>query len=379
MSRLSAIQVTWTACTVGAIACLPFAGDLVRRVVGGEHLGPAVGGVPRRLPHGDRVLDVRLRAVVHDRRQPERHDVPRAADHRAAELGAAVGGAARRWRTSAGRSRSSAWPWPGASLGRVCPTRWCRYDGRTDGGRGGGTARRREPGGHVPGDARRPDAGPSRSWPPRRPSGRAAASEHVTRLAEGGLVETQVQGRCKYVRLAGPHVAELLERLGEFGEPSPPRSLNAARDRRRLAAARTCYDHLAGRLGVAVHDAMLASGLLHRRDGLGVTARGQRLARRRSASTSATSSRAPPVGPGLSRPHRAAPTPGGSARRRDLLGLPRRGLGPPPRPLPRPRPDPPRPTHRHRPPRHRARRPRPRLTLTRRILLRQHPLTRRKL
>ena len=105
--------------------------------------------------------------------------------------------------------------------------------------------------------------------------GRAAASEHVTRLAEGGLVETQTQGRHKYVRLAGPHVAELLERLGAFGDPSPPSSLNAVRDRRRMAAARTCYDHLAGRLGVAVHDSMLASGLLQRRNGLGITARGR--------------------------------------------------------------------------------------------------------
>jgi DNA-binding transcriptional ArsR family regulator len=105
--------------------------------------------------------------------------------------------------------------------------------------------------------------------------GRAAASEHVSRLADGGLVETQAQGRHKYVRLAGPHVAELLERLGELGKASPPSSLNAVRDHRRLAAARTCYDHLAGRLGVVVHDAMLDAGLLHRRGGLAVTAAGR--------------------------------------------------------------------------------------------------------
>jgi DNA-binding transcriptional ArsR family regulator len=105
--------------------------------------------------------------------------------------------------------------------------------------------------------------------------GRAAASEHVARLAEGGLVETQAQGRCKYVRLAGPHVAELLERLGGFGEPAPPRSLNAVRDARRMATARTCYDHLAGRLGVAVHDAMVGDGLLRRRSGLALTPAGR--------------------------------------------------------------------------------------------------------
>jgi DNA-binding transcriptional ArsR family regulator len=103
----------------------------------------------------------------------------------------------------------------------------------------------------------------------------ATASEHVARLAERGLVSTESEGRHKYVRLAGPHVAGLVESLSSFADPEPPRSLNAARDRRRMAAARTCYDHLAGRLGVAVHDAMVEQRLLHRRNGIGVTKRGR--------------------------------------------------------------------------------------------------------
>ena len=105
--------------------------------------------------------------------------------------------------------------------------------------------------------------------------GKPAASEHVARLEAGRLVSTETQGRHKFVRLAGPEIAELLESLGRFGEPAAPGSLIAVRERRRLATARTCYDHLAGRLGVAVHDAMLAGRLLHRRGGLGVTARGR--------------------------------------------------------------------------------------------------------
>jgi DNA-binding transcriptional ArsR family regulator len=104
---------------------------------------------------------------------------------------------------------------------------------------------------------------------------RATASEHVARLAEGGLVTTEVQGRHKYVSLAGPQVAEVLEWLSSFGEPAPPRSLAAVRGRHRFATARTCYDHLAGRLGVTVHDAMLRDRLLRRRGGLAVTARGR--------------------------------------------------------------------------------------------------------
>ena len=105
--------------------------------------------------------------------------------------------------------------------------------------------------------------------------GRAAASEHVARLVDGGLVKTQTQGRHKFVRLAGPQVAELVELLSGFGTPTPARSLAAVRERTRLAAARTCYDHLAGRFGVAVHGALVARRMLTHRGGLGLTARGR--------------------------------------------------------------------------------------------------------
>lgn len=90
--------------------------------------------------------------------------------------------------------------------------------------------------------------------------GRAAASEHVARLVAGGLVTTETQGRHKFVRLAGPRVAELVELLSGFGTPAPARSLAAVRERTRLAAARTCYDHLAGQLGVALADALVTAG-----------------------------------------------------------------------------------------------------------------------
>lgn len=105
--------------------------------------------------------------------------------------------------------------------------------------------------------------------------GKTTASEHVTRLAEAGLVVTETCGRHKYVRLAGPQVAELLELLGTLAREEPPRSLAAVRTRRRLAAARTCYDHLAGRLGVAVTDAMVTRDLLRIRPGLELTLDGR--------------------------------------------------------------------------------------------------------
>jgi DNA-binding MarR family transcriptional regulator len=104
--------------------------------------------------------------------------------------------------------------------------------------------------------------------------GKACASEHVAKLAAAGLVTSETQGRCKYVRLT-PDLARVLEPLSALAEQPAPSSLAAVRTRGRLAAARTCYDHLAGRLGVAVFDALGEQRVLARRDGLTVTRSGR--------------------------------------------------------------------------------------------------------
>jgi DNA-binding transcriptional ArsR family regulator len=103
----------------------------------------------------------------------------------------------------------------------------------------------------------------------------STASEHVRTLVDAGFVRTLKQGRHRYVRLADTQVAELVERLASHAGPESPRGLRASVRARRLAAARTCYDHLAGRLGVALRDGMLAEGLIDDRDGLTVTTRGR--------------------------------------------------------------------------------------------------------
>jgi DNA-binding transcriptional ArsR family regulator len=102
----------------------------------------------------------------------------------------------------------------------------------------------------------------------------STASGHVRRLADAGFVATVRQGRHHYVRLADQRVAELIERLAEHGAQRTPRTLRASLRARRLAYARTCYDHLAGRLGVAVRDGMLRTGLVDRADGLVLTPAG---------------------------------------------------------------------------------------------------------
>jgi DNA-binding transcriptional ArsR family regulator len=105
---------------------------------------------------------------------------------------------------------------------------------------------------------------------------RSTASEHLDRLIGGGLLTERRQGRHRYVQLAGAHVAELLEDLAAYLDPAPRpvRGLRAAAASEALARGRTCYDHLAGRLGVAVTDAMTREGLLDQAGGFSLTAQG---------------------------------------------------------------------------------------------------------
>jgi DNA-binding transcriptional ArsR family regulator len=89
-----------------------------------------------------------------------------------------------------------------------------------------------------------------------------AASNHLARLLDGGMVLVEAEGRHRYYRLARPEIAVALEALQALAPQiraiDEPRSPEA----RRLRAARSCYDHLAGQLGVAVAQAMEARGLL---------------------------------------------------------------------------------------------------------------------
>ncbi|MEV6522927.1 winged helix-turn-helix domain-containing protein [Longispora sp. NPDC051575] len=102
----------------------------------------------------------------------------------------------------------------------------------------------------------------------------STASGHLSRLIAGGILAEERQGRHRYVRLAGPEVAALIEDLSSFGAPPPARSLRESNRRRAEARARTCYDHLAGHLGVAVADAMVRDGLVADDAGLAVTPAG---------------------------------------------------------------------------------------------------------
>ena len=88
--------------------------------------------------------------------------------------------------------------------------------------------------------------------------GASTASEHLARLRDGGLVEVVAQGRHRYYRIAGPDVGVALEALSHISPALPVGTLRQAGHARALGFARTCYDHLAGVCGVALHDALLA-------------------------------------------------------------------------------------------------------------------------
>ncbi|WP_243726744.1 ArsR/SmtB family transcription factor [Actinocrispum wychmicini] len=81
---------------------------------------------------------------------------------------------------------------------------------------------------------------------------RSTASSHLAKLTEAGFLRVETHGRHRYYRLAGPEVGELLEKLTQIAPARPVRSLRDGNRGAQLRAARTCYDHMAGRLGVGI-------------------------------------------------------------------------------------------------------------------------------
>jgi DNA-binding transcriptional ArsR family regulator len=96
----------------------------------------------------------------------------------------------------------------------------------------------------------------------------STASAHLSRLVDGGLVVVEPRGRHRYFRLAGPEVGRAIEALSAIAPPAPVCSLKDGTRAQAVRAARTCYDHLAGHLGVALMGAMLERGHLTGGDGV---------------------------------------------------------------------------------------------------------------
>ena len=107
------------------------------------------------------------------------------------------------------------------------------------------------------------------------------ASAHLGRLVEGGLLEVAREGRHALYRLASPQVARGLEALATLAPPRPAGSFREGQHGRALRVARSCYDHLAGQVGVALTASLLAKGALRaRRAAYLLTPEGERALRR---------------------------------------------------------------------------------------------------
>src|SRR5580692_7215380 len=89
----------------------------------------------------------------------------------------------------------------------------------------------------------------------------SGASAHLARLLEGRLLVVEREGRHRYYRLAGSQVAAALEGLAPLAiAPGRPRARSTATEA--LRRGRTCYDHLAGELGVVLAQSLERHGLL---------------------------------------------------------------------------------------------------------------------
>ena len=95
----------------------------------------------------------------------------------------------------------------------------------------------------------------------------STASEHLGRLTQAGLLAVESWGRHRYYRLAGADVASVVEALARLAPVAAVRSLRGSDRLRALRQARTCYDHLAGRLGTALMEALLRQEIFTGGDG----------------------------------------------------------------------------------------------------------------
>ena len=90
----------------------------------------------------------------------------------------------------------------------------------------------------------------------------STATGHLHKLVGAGLVRSQSSGRLRLYQLASADVAEAIEALSVLAPAIPVKSLRQSRAADALREARACYDHLAGRLGVLLHDELLRQRMI---------------------------------------------------------------------------------------------------------------------
>lgn len=96
--------------------------------------------------------------------------------------------------------------------------------------------------------------------------GAATASRHLALLVEAGLLRVERQGRHRYHRLASPEVARVLEGIMQLAAQAPAARVATGPRDARMRLARTCYDHLAGSIAVAIADLLVDEGAVRLED-----------------------------------------------------------------------------------------------------------------
>lgn len=94
----------------------------------------------------------------------------------------------------------------------------------------------------------------------------STASEHLARLLDAELLVVEKQGRNRFYRLADPTIVEIMESLAHLAPRVKIRSLSESEQAQAVHLARMCYNHLAGRLGVSLTEALLEKQVLHNVD-----------------------------------------------------------------------------------------------------------------
>jgi DNA-binding transcriptional ArsR family regulator len=107
---------------------------------------------------------------------------------------------------------------------------------------------------------------PARELAARAGVSSSLASAHLGKLIDGGLLVAERRGRNRFYRLADRHIAEAIESLLAIAPGRRARNLRESNRGEAIRQARTCYDHLAGELGVALTDSLRGRGLIGAHD-----------------------------------------------------------------------------------------------------------------
>ncbi|MDP1512442.1 winged helix-turn-helix domain-containing protein [Paenibacillus sp. CMAA1739] len=102
------------------------------------------------------------------------------------------------------------------------------------------------------------------------------ASFHLAKMTEAQVVTVEKQGRHRYYGIQDPEVAQVMESLLSIAPPVPIKSFKQASENEAIRLARTCYDHIAGHLGVQIMSFFIQKGILSEdQDGLHITQQGE--------------------------------------------------------------------------------------------------------